>query len=668
MADSVQIEELGEITVVARTQRADATKTVYVPTGKQKSSSTNGISLLSRVGIPQLSVNPVAESVKTVDNQTVSLYINYHPATAEDIKGLNPGDVKRVEYHDYPVDPRFQLCQHAVNFITFTYAYGGYTKISGKEQFYIHAGDAALYSKFAYKEMEYDLVIGGDYNHNPHIGTISDETYRLANRTVTRESTIESSGHKQRGANSAVRIAWDKSENFTFSNLVSYRRTATPEHQICGDVTFSDFHTSTAYHIDSPSRNSALNWNSQIYTAPGKGWTIDGNIEADLSLNSTTTDYVTSADRIENSADEWTWWLRGTGQANRAISEHTTLYSSISSSGGRTGIAYTGTSCTRNIFRQTFTGITIGLSLHLDKIAGSIDVGYAFESNYINGKTMADHYPFTHINLRYVPNPKNSFGIWFQYASFSPDATMKNPNIIQQSELMYVSGNPDLSCSRNIVGNISYTWLPGNMWQLSAYATMFVVAHRQTAVYTTEGPHGTMLKRYRNDGDYHHGQIGASVTAKFMDGKLAIHAAPRLLAYNTTGTNSVSQFPLTVSLSADYYLRHIFFNVYYDSAWSYLDGDTAFLRKMPMTLSVSAGYAWRRWNIQLSVVNPFRSTWQTSCDTFTSRWYDNKMVQYGSQYHRNITLSATYTFNYGKKIDQSAELTVDRSISTAILR
>ena len=87
--------------------------------------------------------------------------------------------------------------------------------------------------------------------------------------------------------------------------------------------------------------------------------------------------------------------------------------------------------------------------------------------------------------------------MWFQYATFSPDATMKNPNIIRQSELMYISGNPDLKCSRNTVANISYTWLPSNRWQMSAYATMFRITNRQIAVYTPDSPDGTMLKNIK---------------------------------------------------------------------------------------------------------------------------------------------------------------------------
>lgn len=84
-----------------------------------------------------------------------------------------------MEYLDFPTDPRFQRAQHVVNFITHTYSYGGYTKLSGKEHFMIRSGEASVYSKFAYRRMEYDVMVSGDYDYNSHIGSVSDETYRL---------------------------------------------------------------------------------------------------------------------------------------------------------------------------------------------------------------------------------------------------------------------------------------------------------------------------------------------------------------------------------------------------------------------------------------------------------------------------------------------------------
>ncbi len=82
--DTITVKKLGEITVVADAQHTSATKTVYIPTSNQKSTASDGVSLLSRMNIPQLSVNPITETVKTADNQGVSLFINFHPASDED--------------------------------------------------------------------------------------------------------------------------------------------------------------------------------------------------------------------------------------------------------------------------------------------------------------------------------------------------------------------------------------------------------------------------------------------------------------------------------------------------------------------------------------------------------------------------------------------------------
>ena len=665
--DTITAKELGEITIVADAQRTSATKTVYIPTRNQKSTASDGVSLLARINIPQLSVNPISETVKTADNQGVSLFINFHPATNEDVSGLNPSDVKRVEYLDFPTDPRFQRAQHVVNFITNAYSYGGYTKLSGKERFMIRSGEASVYSKFAYRRMEYDLIVLGDYDYNSHIGSATDEAYRLESGVVRRESGTETGRNHQRGLYSALRASWNKNENFTSRSLVSYRRINNPVNHTSGYVNFSGLFPSETYHTESPSTNNAVGWNSELYAALGRGWSINGTFQAELTDNNTTSNYSAGAEIIENLADEDSWFLRGSIQANKSLSDRFTLFSNILQGGGRNNIDYAGSSNAVNRFRQAFTGITVGMSLNYQKVSGSIDGGFAFESNNINGKTMDDRYPFTHISLQYAPNKKNSISLWFQYATFSPDATMKNPNVIQQSELMYISGNPVLKCSRNTSAALSYTWLPSNKWQLSAHATMFCIANRQIAVYTPDGPGGMMLKKYQNDGDYNHGQIGASLTGKFLDGSLSFSVAPRLLLYKTTGSNSISHYPFTTSLNVNYYLGKFFFNAYYDTGYSYVDGENAYLRKIPMSYSAGAGWASKGWNIQLSLVNLFQSAWKLSKDTLTTRWYVSSMTQFGSDYHQRISLTVTYTFNYGKKVNQSGEINGEKNISTSIL-
>lgn len=665
--DSTSYRQLDEVTVVANAQFTTATKTVYIPTADQKAASPDGTSLLMRMAIPQLSVNPVAETIKTADSQEVSLFINYHQATAEDISGLNTADVIRVEYLDFPTDPRFLRAQHAVNFITRTHDSGGYTKLSASERFMVNSGEASIYSKLAYGKMVYDVIAGGDYDRSKHTGSTSDETYRFGTMTIGRLSGIEAAEFRNHGFHTTFRATYNRSDNLTFRNLISYRRVKTTENSAAGFVRFTDIYPSENYSMQSPAASNVTAWDSELYATFGKGWSAEATFHAELPHNRTESLYHTETSVIENNADEKSWWLNGSAQINKMLSDRLTLFSSITSLGGRNKITYSGSSEAINRFRQSFAGVTLGASLNFKRLSGSVDGGYAFESNYINGKTMRDSYPFTHISLQYAPDSRHSVSLWFQFASLSPDATMKNPNIIRQSELMYVSGNPDLKCSRLITAHLGYTWLHDNRWQLTAYATLFRINNRQTAVYTPDGPDGMMLKKYQNDGDYNHGQIGTRLTAKLPGGKLALTFSPTLLLYRTTGSNSISHYPFTASFSADYYAGNFFVNAFWESRSSYVDGETAYLRRIPPTYSLSAGWTWRGLNIQLAAVNIFRSSWDISRDILKTGSFYSEVTQYGSDCHRRLTLTVTYTLNYGKKVSRNGELSGEGSIATSIL-
>ena len=668
MPDSIPAHGLDEVTVTAATQRADATRTVYMPTARQRDTAADGISLLSRMGITQLSVNPISGAVTTADNQAVSLFINSHPATGEDVAGLNPADVRRVEYLDFPSDACFLRAAHVVNFITRGYVYGGYTKLSGRERFGIRSGEASVYSKFACRQMEYDLMVSGDYDYNPHIGTASDEVYRLDGRTVRRISETTGARHRERELFAALRASWTRDDALSLRNLISYRIGHTPVSETEGYVTFSDMYAPERYSTSSPYTGNAVAWNSELYARLGQGWSLNGSIDADIRHNSSTDNYMTAASQILNHAHENAWSVNGKTQVDKAVSDRITLFANILAGGGRTRIVYSGSSNAVNHFSQTFAGAYLGASFNVGCLAGSADGGYALESNSINGIRNDDRYPFTHISLQYAPDQRNSLSLWFQYATMSPDATMKNPNIIRQTELMYISGNADLRRSRHISANLSYTWLPDNRWQMTAYAALFRIIDRQIAIYTPDGPDGMMLKRYQNDGDYNHGQIGARLTGRFADGRLSVTVAPRLLLYRTTGSNSVAHYPLTCSFSADYHLGHFFISLYGDTGSSYVDGETSYLRRMPPGYSVGAGWAYRGWNIQLDGVNLLQSSWRVSDDTLTTRWYDSTVTQSGPYSHRRISLSVTYTFSYGRRVSTAAELTGSGTISSSRLR
>lgn len=68
----------------------------FYPGNNQKKSAQDAIDLLSQMGIPQIQVNPVSNSVLTLNGQPVSIYIDMQPASEDQINALHPEDVKKV--------------------------------------------------------------------------------------------------------------------------------------------------------------------------------------------------------------------------------------------------------------------------------------------------------------------------------------------------------------------------------------------------------------------------------------------------------------------------------------------------------------------------------------------------------------------------------------------
>ena len=163
--DTISAKELGEIVVVAQNQRTNS--------------------------IPQLEVQPGNFNVKNISGQNVAIYINYVAASEQDLIGLRPTDVKKVEYLIYPQDPRFKGAQYVVNFILQKYEWGGYTKITGNKWFGVNYTEGAVFSKFAYKAMTFDLFANEKYLTNRHNGTESSETFKFTDIFNKGEQTVK---------------------------------------------------------------------------------------------------------------------------------------------------------------------------------------------------------------------------------------------------------------------------------------------------------------------------------------------------------------------------------------------------------------------------------------------------------------------------------------------
>lgn len=100
-------------------------------------------------------------------------------ANAIDLFSMLTKDVKRVEFIAFPTDPRFKGANYVLNFVMQKYEWGGYTRIEADQWFSVNRTEGNVYSKFAYKDMTFDIYADEIYFSNRHGGVDMTEQFRF---------------------------------------------------------------------------------------------------------------------------------------------------------------------------------------------------------------------------------------------------------------------------------------------------------------------------------------------------------------------------------------------------------------------------------------------------------------------------------------------------------
>ncbi len=149
---------LNPLTVKEQNSNLYADKSVYIPTNRQKKASQTGTDLLNHMAIPQLGIISGGK-IATNAGKPVAVFIDYLPATEQDLQAMLTTDVKKVEYYEYPSDPRLQGNHHAINFIMRRYEYGGYLKALEHTNLISNpVGELNVNLRFQHKKMTYDVM------------------------------------------------------------------------------------------------------------------------------------------------------------------------------------------------------------------------------------------------------------------------------------------------------------------------------------------------------------------------------------------------------------------------------------------------------------------------------------------------------------------------------
>lgn len=666
---------LATVTVEGDLASASSDKTVYIPTQRQKKAAQNATDLLRFMAIPQIKINAMTNAVTDNLGKEVALYINGMAASQEELTGLNTSDVKKVEYLEFPTDPRYKGAQRVVNFIVQEYVYGGYTKANIGEKFLIGtSSQASVFSKFTYGKMSYDLYVGANNYSNRHIGSELSGDYLLSRNNgalteVTRNERIDGSHFKNNQYPVTFRATYN-TQNVQVRNTVGFTHNATPNYDINGKVTIKDTSESeSVFTRSNPSTKNSAMYSGSFFFALPKSFSVDITPTFKYTHTNDRLTYIADIDQpIIRNANEDAYNFRIDAYARKQVGKKHSFMLGIDGGQWTNNLKYRGTNQYNDKFTNGFAAGTLGYNYSTSKLSLSSDFGVCWERTDINGEYMPDLYPFIHFNVQYSLSRKHIVSTFFQYATNSPTVSMKADDILQDNEFLYITGNPMLKDTRHITFDLVYTWLQSNRFSMSAYGEYFGDYNRITTIYSPYNEGMAVIRGYQNNGIFTHCRVGAGAKLALFNGKLELYASPEMHFYKSTGMYSCSYNPFIFVGQAIWYFGKFYARGYYSTPERQFWDETNTIYRSRNYYSVAGGWYNNHWNIRLTANNFLNSDWIGSTRIINGNYYKEHRINYGTSFHRMLNLTVTYTFNYGKKVQTGNEIGEQSGTSSGILK
>ena len=650
--DTAGTRQLQEFVVEGVRQYVTDEGAVYMPDKSTRKRASNGYSLLDIMSIPGLDVNRVDGKVSTATGNSVAFFIDYLPAGDSQVRGLRPEDVRRVEVLDYPADPRFQGAAHVINYILVKYEYGGYVQAGAMQGLRTSWGLYNLYAKTVYKSMTYDVLAGATYNNPMHSDyTEVESTYRFPGMDVTRRETSRNIKSVRPAYWVSARLLYEK-EGVSIANTFGYTGSRLKN----GETGFTDVFSSPLY----PSGSSITRASQRSNSADWKGtWSFDLPWELMLVVSPGATytrshnDRLFMADGMEisNNVPETAWSADLRAVLFRQFGRHS-LSLDLEGKLNNNYMDYIGTNPIHLITRQGDFNARLRGSLRFSGLNISAELGLyssRFSANHsIDKQTTMD----ADISANYSFNSKNSLRLTYTLSYTNPSRAARNPNLVFSNMIDAVEGNPALHRFAQHDIGLTYTLLLTNDLWVSLYGRYVHYTDPIVATYMPmlSGDRYMMVASSQNMGRFSALGYGGSVTYRLFNRSLTltgkISGSDQWRDYY--GSRHFS-YPV-ISVNAQYSLKDFTFSAYWKNGSRGLGWTDVSRTKHSYGVGVS--YTRSGFEISAHASDMFEKSKKYATSFLSTPYYDKRVTSYGLNGVCTFQVSLSYSFGFGKKVNQ----------------
>lgn len=670
--DSIKTQELEEVVVEGRNQRLGAEVSTYIPTSKQRNASQTAADLLNRMAIPQIKIS-ANDDITDLAGKSVDVFIDFLPASKEDLQGMRMQDVKKVEYYDFPSDPRFQGKAHVVNFVMQKYEYGGYVKAFGWENT-SNAGQASLYGKLQYKRMTFDVAAGYFYLNQNHTGGDVYETFRLPQSDgsvkVFERNSIQGKGKWIKNQYWPTFKALYSSDKITIQNVIGASFDHSPRNNSVGYIEYIPAITERVdYSQNSFNRVNSVSYSGYWNFILNDKNTINFSPRYAYSHTNTGSLYteIGSGD-FYNAAKDNSHQFRGNLTYTHSFGKWGSLNAMFQTIITSNSTSYYGTANTSDNARTYRVGPGVEYSLSKGKVYGMVGLGYHWDrQKYLDYKEDSAA-PWIDFSLQYAPNDRHSVRGEFHHMKSIPSSSYRSAAIIQSNPLMSYTGNPNLVSYSSYDVGVDYSFIPNNKFSISAFASTWIVDNRYVYDYVPMET-GILRTIKQPGGGYSQWTYGAYASLRLFDRKLQLTAQLTGRSVHNGEPYNLDKTNINYAFQAIYYLGNWNFSGLYYSPQGHPDGCmVGTWMKTKSYYRIAAGWSNSSWNLQLQFANFARWNWRSDKSIMHSRYYDRIEQTYSINDHAIARLSVTYTFGFGKKIKRGDEASQQSGVNSGILK